>query len=345
MTRRRVTDAVTSLAAQTFPPSRRADGRVVRDCARDAIDAAGLRAMARETLSVAFAGLRVRYGLSVRDVRHAPWRPALGALTLPLAAALLCVWTFGFVTRYDHWPLGEGWALLLGGSLVAVVGAALRARWPIVLGAAAVFVAASAPYVGRGTEADVPGTPTFFYASGVDLGAASLLVALLLIGAALSLPRRPGRSVVGALARLVLGLLPMAWALLYALPAPEPEPRPVTTIMGPGQEPILGWGPAYPYPWIPASEPLLTALGLALVAAVAYSWGAVRTNPKAALGTALVLVTVAYPLAWKLHGYAVWPHIVVPLGVALALTLRAAHAAHRSSSATPASSSEPAASR
>src|SRR5918996_5781250 len=171
--KRRLTDAVTSLAAQTFPPSRRADGRVVRDCARDAIDAAGLRAMVRETASVAFAGLRVRWGVSVRDVRQAPWRPALGVLTLPLAAALLCVWTFGFVPRYDHWPLGEGWVLLLGGSLVAVIGAAFAARWVIVLGAAAVFVAAGAPYVGYGTETALSDTPSFFPASGVDLGAAS----------------------------------------------------------------------------------------------------------------------------------------------------------------------------
>ncbi len=153
MTRRGLTDAVTALAAQTFPPSRRTDGRVVRDCARDAIDASGMRAMARETVSVAFAGLRVRYGVSVRDVREAPWRRALSVLTLPLAAALLCVWTFGFVPRYDHWPLGEGWALLLGGSLLAVVGAALEARWVILVSALAVFAAAGAPYVGRGTEA------------------------------------------------------------------------------------------------------------------------------------------------------------------------------------------------
>jgi hypothetical protein len=344
MTRRRLTDAVTSLAAQTFPPSRRVDGRVVRDCARDAIDAMGLRAMARETLSVAFAGLRVRYGVSVRAVRRAPWRPALGALTLPLAAAFLCVWIFGFVTRYDHWPLGEGWALLLGGSLIAVIGAALQARWAIVLGAAAVFVAAGAPYVGYGTEADVPGTPTFFYATGVDLGAASLLPALLLIGAALSMPRRPVRSVVGAAGRLVLGLLPMAWALLHALPAPKPEPTPTVTMVAPGREPVFGWGPPYPYPWIPESEPLVTAVGLALLVAVAYSWGAARTRPEAALATALVLVTMAYPLAWKLHGYAIWPTILIPLVTAIALTLRAAHAANRSSSATPASPSEPAAS-
>ncbi len=345
MTRRRLTDAVTSLAAQTFPPSRRADGRVVRDCARDAIDAAGLRTMARETLSVAFAGLRVRYGVSVRDVRQAPWRRALATLTLPLATAFLCVWTFGFVPRYDHWPLGEGWALLLGGSLLALVGAAFQARWPIVLGAAAVFVAAGAPYVGRGTEADVPGTPTFFYATGVDLGAASLLPALLLIGAALSLPRGAGRSIVDAAGRLVLGLIPTAYALLHLLPRPEPEPTPITTMMGPGQEPIFSWGPPYPYPWIPESEPLVTALGLALLVSVAYAWGAAKARPEAALATAIVLVSVAYPVAWKLHGWAVWPHIMVPLGAATALTLRAAHAGPRSSRATPASSSEPAAIR
>ena len=53
MTSRRLSDALTSLAAQTFPPSRRAEGVVVRDCARDAIDADGMRAMARESLSLA----------------------------------------------------------------------------------------------------------------------------------------------------------------------------------------------------------------------------------------------------------------------------------------------------
>jgi hypothetical protein len=149
MSSRRLTDALTALAAQTFPPSRSADGRVVRDCARDAIDASGLRAVVRESLSVATAGLRVRSGVAARELRLAPWRPALAALTLPLASALLCLWTFGFVPRYDHWPLGEGWALLLGGSLTAVIGAALRSRVLTSLGALATFVAAAAPYVGK----------------------------------------------------------------------------------------------------------------------------------------------------------------------------------------------------
>ena len=113
---------------------------------------------------------------------------------------------------------------------------------------------------------------------------------------------------------------------LHLLPRPKPEPTPITTMTGPGQDPIFEWGPPCPYPWIPESEPLVTGLGLALLVAVAYSWGAARRRPEAALATALVLVSVAYPVAWKLHGYAIWPTILVPLGAATALTLRAAHA-------------------
>ena len=64
--------------------------------------------------------------------------------------------------RYDHWPLGEGWVMLLGGSLVAVVGAALRSRWLTAAGAGAVFVAAAAPYLGFGTEVALHDTPSFF---------------------------------------------------------------------------------------------------------------------------------------------------------------------------------------
>jgi hypothetical protein len=349
---RRLTDALTALAARAFPLSRRAEGRVVRDCARDAIEGDGLRTIARQSLSVARAGLRVRLHADARDVRLAPWRPALATLTLPLAAALLCVWTFGFVPRYDHWPLGEGWVMLLGGSLVAVIGAAFSARWVIVLGAAAVFVAAGAPYVGYGTEAALSDTPTFFPASGVDLGAASLIPVLLLAGAALSLPRRPERSLRSVLDRLVLGLLPTAVALIHLLPREKPPQRTIglsyNELPERGRtlpEPDVVFGPPYPFPELTESGVLLTGLGVALLVAVVFSWRAARTRPEAALATALVLVSVAWPLAWRMHGYAVWPHIVVPLGAALALTLRAAHAGPRSSSATRASSSEPAASR
>jgi hypothetical protein len=323
LTRRRVGDALTALAAQTFPPSRRADGRVVRDCARDAIDAEGLVAMGREPLSLAVAGLRVRLGTARADVLSAPWRAALATLPLPLAATLLCVWTFGFVPHYDHWPLGEGWVMLLGGSLLAVIGAAFRSRWVTAAGAAAVLVAAAAPYLGFGTERALSGTPSFFPGSGVDLGAASLLPTLLLIVAALSLPGRAERPVREVLDRLVLGLLPTAVALIHLLPREKPELQ-IGFGYTRGREPRVFFGDPYPFPELTESRTLITAIGIALLVAVVWSWREARTRPEVALGTALVLLAVAWPLAWVLHGYAVWPHILVPLPVATALVLRAA---------------------
>jgi hypothetical protein len=328
--RRRLTDAVTALAAQTFPPSRRSDGRVVRDCARDAIDAAGLRAMVREPLSVAGAGLRVRLGVSAREVRRAPWRGALALLVLPLAAVSMCVWTFGFVPRYDHWPLGVGWSLLLGGSLVAVVGAALEARWVVLLGAGATFVAAAAPYLGYGTEAALADTATFFPATSVDLGAASLIPTLLLAGAAFTLPRRPSRSLRRALDRLVLAALPTVVALIHLLPVEPPQRQIGLGYEAPPKggrlpEPEVFFSPPYPFPELVASRPLIGALGIALLVAALLSWRTARTRPEPALATALVLVAVAHPVAWTIHGYKVWPAILLPLGVAVALTLRAAH--------------------
>jgi hypothetical protein len=326
VSRRRLADALTTLAARSFPPSRRADARVVRDCARDAIDGAGLRVLVRECLSLAGAGLRVRARVAGFDLWHAPWRSALSVLALPLAAALLCLWTFGFVPRYDHWPLGEGWTMLLGGSLAAVIGAALRSRWLTALGAAATFVAAASPYVGMGTEVALADTASFFQGSGVDLGAASLLPTLLLVGAALSLPRKPVRSTRDVLDRLVLGMVPTVVALIHLLPRPAPERPLVVTQRAPGLEPTVSSGAPYPLPWLPESETLITALGVGLLVAAVLSWRAARVHPEAALSTALVLAAVAHPVAWVMHGYRVWPLILVPLGAALALMLRGAHA-------------------
>jgi hypothetical protein len=303
--RRRLTEVLTGVSSLTFPKARRAEGRVVRDCARDAVDAAGLRALPRECLSLALAGLRRRPREAALEIRSAPWREALSVLTLPLAATILVVWIFGFVPRYDHWPLGEGWAMLLGGSLLAVIGAALQHRWLTAIGAVSVFVAAAAPYVGYGSE--VPGssiTPSFFFAGRVDIGAASLLPTLLLIAAALSLPRNPARSIRLVLARLALGLMPAMVALVHLLPLPEPEPtRIYTVIPGPGRtvtEIGPSFGPPYPWPWIPASRTLIAALGIALAVAVIVTWWRNRTHPAHALAAGLVLASVAYPLIWVL---------------------------------------------
>jgi hypothetical protein len=306
--RRRLTEFLTGVASLTFPRARRADGRVVRDCARDAVDAAGLRALPRECLSLALAGLRRRPREAVLEFRSAPWREALSVLTLPLAATLLVVWIFGFVPRYDHWPLGEGWAMLLGGSLLAVVGAALRQHWLTAAGAAAVLVAAAAPYLGYGTDVAIANTPSFFRGWSVDIGAASLLPTLLLIVAALSLPPRPRPSARALAGRLAAGLLPGVVALVHLLPPPEPNPTRMLVYdavpaAGGGRTvdvvgPTVVFGPPYPMPWILSSRTLIAALGIALAVALVVTWRRIRTHPAHALATGLVLTSVAYPLVW-----------------------------------------------
>jgi len=339
VSRRRVTDALTALAARSFPRSRRADGRVVRDCAREAIDASGPRVLAREGPALVGAGLRARAGVAATELSQAPWRDALAALTLPLAAAMLTLWTFGFVPRYDHWPLGVGWVLLLGGSLVAVIAAALRWRWLTAIGAAVTFVTAASPYAGLGGGVVRADTPSFFYGYGVDLGAASLLPTLLLVAAALSLPRsaaRPIRLVAGA--RLALGLLPATVAVLGLLPAPEREPT-YMHLYRPGHEPTVIAGSADPWPWIAPSRTFLVIFGIALAAAMIVTWTRARIHPAAALASGLVLVSVAYPLVWVSIQYVPVPYwvyngphpwllAILPLLLAVTLMRRAGRMQH-----------------
>jgi hypothetical protein len=333
----RLSDALTAAAARSFPRERGADARVVRDCAREAIDAAGLRALPRESLSLAAAGFRARAGLVASDLRHAPWRAALSALTLPLAAAILLVWTFGFVPRYDHWPLGEGWALLLGGSLTAVIGAAARSRWLTAAGALATFVAAAAPHFEMGTEMALAHTPSFFDGGMVDFAAASLLPTLLMLAGALCLPRKAPRSILATVGRSARALLPAAVAGVALLPASEPRPTYGFEYLGPDVAPRLTVGPPYPMPWIPPADTLLTLLAVALALAVVIAWERAETNPTVALASGLVLVSVAYPAVWVSIRYLPVPYwfydarfvgllAILPLLLALILMRRGARA-------------------
>jgi hypothetical protein len=301
--RRRLSDVLTGVASLSFPRARRADGRVVRDCAREAVDARGVRALPRECLSLAVAGLRTRVRLALSETWHAPWRDALAVLALPLAATLLLVWTFGFISRYDHWPPGEGWTLLLGGSLVAVVGAALERGRLVAAGALAVFVVAASPYAGFGTGTEFAGTPSFFHGWSVDIGVASLLPTLLLVAAGLSLPH--GRQALDTTRqRLVAGFAPAAIAAVYLFPGPPREPTYIRLVSpGPGRfvhVDRIVTGPPYPMPWIPESRPLLRILGVALAIAVVLAWRTARTRPAWALASGMVLASVAYPLVWVL---------------------------------------------
>lgn len=294
----RFADALTAIAARAYPRSRRTDALVVRDCAREAIAADGGRALARESISLVTAGLRARVWVTARELGGAPWRAALGALTLPLATALLLVWTFGFVPRYDRWPLGEGWALLLGGSFTAVVGAARGSRWLTAGGAAATFIAAAAPYLGFGTEMALSNTPSFFHGWSIDVGAASLLPTLLLVAGGLSLPHGPRPPVRHVFARLAVGLVPAAIAAVALVPYATPKPTVIYTFVGSGKEPVMSFGAPYFMPWAPPSRGLLAILGVALAFAVIATWWQSRTRPDRTLATGLVLASVAYPFAW-----------------------------------------------
>jgi hypothetical protein len=339
----RFSDALTALAARAYPRSRRTDARVVRDCAREAIAAEGPRALLRESIALATAGLRVRAGTTPLELVHAPWRAALGALTFPLATALLLLWTFGFVPRYDRWPLGEGWILLLGGSLTAVIGAALRSRWLTAGGAAATFVAAAAPYLGYGTEVALSGTPSFFHGSSVDFGASSLLPTLLLVAGGLSLPRGPRPSARLVLARLTAGVAPAVVAAVALLPYATPKPTLVSTHGPPaGSPPVVSLGAPYAFPWLPPSRALLVVLGIALAIAVSVTWWHARARPERALATGLVLASVAYPLAWVVTRTDAlnWPYwflnppypallTALPVLLALALVRRSSRAGAR----------------
>ena len=296
--RRRLNHTITGIATITFPKARRSDALVVRDCAREAVDATNMRALPRESLSLVMAGMRTRIGLAATEFRHAPWRDALAVLALPLAATLLLVWTFGFMSRYDHWPLGEGWALLLGGSLVAVVGAALQRGRLAAAGALVVFATAASPYLGFGTGTDFTGTPSFYHGWGVDIGVASLLPTLLLVAAGLSLRRSPAPAASAIYARLAAGLGPALVAAVYLFPGPSREPTIVWTYMSPGEPPELSLAAPYPMPWLPESKPLLRILGLALAVAIVLTWRRARTHPAPALASGLVLLSVAYPLTW-----------------------------------------------
>lgn len=337
--RARLRDALTGAAAGCYPKGRRADALVVRDCARDAVDAGGSWALAREPLSLAAAGLRARTAAGGRELASAPWRSALELLTLPLAAALLTLWVFGFVPRYDHWPLGEGWALLLGGSLAAVVGAALGLRLVLLAGSLATLVAAIAPHFGYGTEFAFADTPSFFDAGRVDLAAASVLPNLLLIAAALSMSGGVRRPPLVAAGRVALGILPAALALVVLLPAPELIPAsevPPAREVAPGvfmQEQFN-----YPAPWVFEAPTFMRAFGIALALAVVISWRRVGRQPAAALATGLVVASVGYPLMWVLmqrEATPYWAYTVpyrvaltaLPVVLAVALMRRAGRAA------------------
>ncbi|MEJ7716388.1 MAG: hypothetical protein WKF40_12190 [Thermoleophilaceae bacterium] len=117
-------------------------------------------------------------------------------------------------------PLGKWWTLVLGGSALALVGAALRWRAVATVGALGVLAALAA----RGLDAYLNGTDasgahlsSYVGSTDVDLDSAMFPAALLLVLAAVALPSRRELSST-ALVRLVGAALPAVGLWLLARP-------------------------------------------------------------------------------------------------------------------------------
>ncbi len=148
----------------------------------------------------------------------APWRAALARLALPLAAVSLAVWAAG-VGSVDPVPLGKWWTLLLGGSLLAVIGAALRWRMVASVGAIGALIALStAGYEGyfQPIAAGSAHFRAYFAGTQTDLDSVMLPAAVMLVLASLALPRRP-TPCARALVTLSGAALPAVGLWLFAV--------------------------------------------------------------------------------------------------------------------------------
>jgi hypothetical protein len=210
-------------ALRAYPRRRRErDGAILLDCA-DELRAAG------SPLIVEAAGL-VRGGLAARasgfrsDLRAAPLGEALAILAVPLAIASLAFWIAGAMRL---WPIGLWWSLVLGGAVLALLGAVTRRRplavggWILVLALVAQELLAGEIDVSSGSRLDVDvGTYS------LDAIAATAPIMLLGLTSALRIgrPARPAhrRAVaLTAVAAVLAAAAPEAvWILAGTLPYP-----------------------------------------------------------------------------------------------------------------------------
>jgi hypothetical protein len=173
---------------RAYPRERRLrDGAALRDLAAELGERHGSR---REAIGLLRGGLAAR-AEGMASAARAPWGEALRRLALPLAAVNAAIWVAG-AARLETLDLGVFWTLLLAGSLVALGGAVARARAPMLIGTLVVLATLLADGVrtglGHGSR------PAVLDASlgnlAVDVYAAWLPAAALLVAAALALPAR-----------------------------------------------------------------------------------------------------------------------------------------------------------
>lgn len=211
-----MTDRVLRLCLRAYPPEgRKRDGEVLLSLAREL--SGGGSSSWREAAGLLRAGMAQRARIRWRGLVRAPWTEALRSLALPLAAVHLAVWSAGIAGH--PLPLGWWWTLVLGGSALALIGAALRWRAIATAGAVGVFVALA--HHGLGAYLEAVNFQTHYASSlggiALDLDSAMFPAGLVLVLASLALPSRPVVSI-RALFTLVALALPAVGLWLLALP-------------------------------------------------------------------------------------------------------------------------------
>lgn len=230
----RIADRLLRACLRAYPaPRRERDGAMLLSLSSElAGDGSSVLA---EAGGLVRGGVAERLRLRWRGLVRAPWRDALRRLALPLAAIQLAVWATGIAGVFDPLPLGKWWTLVLGGSVLALIGSALRWRAVATVGALGVLAALAA----RGLIEYVDGAPATgahfssdIGSTSVDLDSAMFPAALVLMLASGVLPRRSEVSTT-AFARLLVAALPAVGLWLVARPGgltTSPEPGALLTI-------------------------------------------------------------------------------------------------------------------
>ena len=223
--RRRLNHTITGIATITFPKARRSDALVVRDCAREAVDATNMRALPRESLSLVMAGMRTRIGLAATEFRHAPWRDALAVLAPPAGghapAGLDLRLHLALRPLAARGGLGPAAGRLAGG------GGRRRARASV--GSRRPALSSSSPPRPRPTSASGPERTSPARRASTTAGAStsgwhrcSQRCCSWPPGSACA--RSPAPAASAIFARLAAGLAPALVAAVYLFPGPSREP-------------------------------------------------------------------------------------------------------------------------
>ena len=285
-------DLVLRVCLRAYPPEvRERDGRVILDLARDLSNRGGIT-MTREAVGMLMGGFKARARAFRLDLTTAPWRTALGRLTLPVAVALLCVVTAYVATMLQPGYLGidAGWlpvwaGLALVSMLAVVLGAAFGRRLVVVIASFLVFVLMSAPILVEmaGYRTAVwSGTITTGalgdsrYGIGVDVFVLWTPAAILLPVCALFYDGKPVRrrrnlataACLAVACSIILGLMP---------------------VLARAEQPAFDWSQTL--------GGIFVCIPLVLVA-IATFVALVRTDPVSETSAALLVAAACLPTVW-----------------------------------------------